>query len=251
MATSVIGLICFVPIFGGVLIGMLAARRLPDHHLSDKSQAAIMISATILGTLSAVVIGLLISTANGSFSSRANKIRELSFQLIRIDRFLRRYGPEADDARAKLRAWASATAQELFPEPGQTPPSDQTTVALLETAQNAILSLTPKDEQHSFFRTRAIDLSASLFEARWFLRQQVGHTLPIPFLVLLISWQAIIFISIGLFTPPNTTAIIALLLCSMALSGAIVLIMELDSPFSGLVHLSPDSMRQALDQITQ
>jgi hypothetical protein len=145
---------------------------------------------------------LVISTADDSFSSRANKIRELSFQLVRIDRFLRRYGPEADDARVKVRAWTSATTQELFPEPGQTPPSDQTAVRLLETAQNAILSLTPKDETHSFFRTRAIDLSASLFEARWFLRQQVGHSLPVAFLALLIFWLAIIFTSIGLFTPP-------------------------------------------------
>jgi hypothetical protein len=121
---------------------------------------------------------------------------------------------------------------------------------LLETTQDAILSLTPKDEKHSFFRTRAIDLSASLFEARWFLRQQVGHSLPMPFLALLIFWLAIIFTSFGLFAPPNATAIIALLLCSLALSGAIVLITELDNPSSGLVRLSPDSMRQALVQIT-
>jgi hypothetical protein len=100
----VIGLISFFAIFGGVLIGMFAAPRLPYHHLSEKTQSAIIVSVTVLGTLAAVVIGLIISTADDSFSARANKIRELSFQLIRIDRFLRRYGPEADDARAKLRA---------------------------------------------------------------------------------------------------------------------------------------------------
>jgi len=116
--------------------------------------------------------------------------------------------------------------------------------------QDAILSLTPKDEKHSFFRTRAIDLSASLFEERWFLRQQVGHSLAVPFLALLIFWLTIVFASFGLLTPPHATGIIGLLLCSVALSGAIVLITELDNPFSGLVRLSPDSMRQALVQIT-
>jgi hypothetical protein len=251
MSTSVIGLITFVSSLGGALIGMFAARRLPEHHLSDKTKSTIIGSGTVLGTLVAVVIGLIMSTAHDSFASRANKVRELSFQVIRVDRFLRRYGPEADDARAKLRTWAAATTQELFPEPGQTPPSDQTTVGLLEMAQDAILSLNPKDERHNFFRTRAIDLSASLFEARWFLRQQVGHSLPGPFLALLIFWLALIFASLGLFAPPNATAIISLLLGSFALSGALVLILELDNPYSGLVRLSPDSLRQALVQITQ
>ena len=66
-----------------------------------------------------------------------------------------------------------------------------------------IRSLTPKDEKHGSFRARAIDLSASLFEARLFLRQQVGRSLQVPFLVLLIFSLTIIFTSIGLFTPPQ------------------------------------------------
>src|SRR5262252_1465889 len=107
MRHLVIGVISFAAIFGGVLIGRSAARRLPGHHLGIETQSAVTVSVAVIGTLAALVLGLMISAANSSFSARTDKIRELSLQLIRIERNLRRYGPEADDARAKLHAWAT------------------------------------------------------------------------------------------------------------------------------------------------
>src|SRR5438876_10093472 len=118
-----IGLISFAAIFGGVLIGRFAARRLPGHHLSSETQSAVTVSVAVIATLSALVLGLMISAANTSFSARTDEVRQLSLQLIRMDRNLRRYGPEADDARARLRSWAAAKIQQLFPEKDKPLPS--------------------------------------------------------------------------------------------------------------------------------
>jgi hypothetical protein len=147
MINILIGLASFAAIFGGVLIGRFAARRLPGTHLSSETQSAVTVSVAVIGTLSALVLGLMITAANTSFSARADEVRELSLQLIRIDRNLRRYGPEADDARAKLRIWATAKTQELFPENGQPRPSSQATIVMLEAVQDAVLALTPHDER--------------------------------------------------------------------------------------------------------
>src|ERR1700761_1429298 len=103
MSHLFIGLTSFVAIFGGAIIGLIAAHRLPKHHLSSDTQSAVTISVAVIGTLSALVLGLMITAANSSFSARSDEVRELSLQLIRIDRNLRRYGPEADEARARLR----------------------------------------------------------------------------------------------------------------------------------------------------
>ena len=84
MVNIVIGLISFVAIFGGVLIGMFAARRLPGHHLSNETQSAVNVSVAVIGTLSALVLGLMITAANRSFSARADDVRELSVQIIRM-----------------------------------------------------------------------------------------------------------------------------------------------------------------------
>src|ERR1700740_2644255 len=104
---EVIGLISFAAIFGGALVGRFVARRLPGHHLGSETQSAVTVSVAVIGTLSALVLGLMITAANGNFSRASDDVRGLSLQVIRIDRNLRRYGPEAEDARAKLRAWAT------------------------------------------------------------------------------------------------------------------------------------------------
>ncbi len=251
MFNFVIGLISFVAIFGGALIGLFVRRRLPRHHLSSETQSAVTVSVAVIGTLSALVLGLMITAANSSFTRRSDEVRELSLQVIRIERNLRRYGTEAEDARAKLRAWATVKTQQLFPEKGQPVPSSETTVRMLEGVQDALLALSPKDDRQKYLRTLCLTLSSTLIQARWSLEQRMGHSIPVPFLVLLIFWLAVVFASFGLFAPTNATTILALLLCSLAVAGGIVLIEELDNPLSGLIRLPSEPMRKALAEITR
>src|SRR3954464_7665479 len=133
------GLIAFATIFGGVLIGRFFARHLPRHHLNAETQSVVTVSVAVIGTLSALVLGLMISAANGSFSKRSDEIRELSLQVIRVERNLRRYGPETTDTRAKLRAWANIKLQQLSPKKGQAPPSPKQGIEMLESVQDALL----------------------------------------------------------------------------------------------------------------
>jgi len=249
MTNIVIGAISFAAIFGGVLIGRFAARRLPSHHLSSETQSAVTVSVAVIGTLSALVLGLMISAANSSFSARSDEIRQLSLQLIRIERNLRRYGPEADDVRVKLHDWATAKTQQLFPEKGQPRPSSETTIEMLEKVQDALLALKPKNERQKYLGTLCVTLSSNIIQARWSLEARSGHSIPTPFLVLLIFWLAVVFASFGLFAPANPTAMIVLLLCALAVAGGIVLIEDLDNPGSGFIQIPSDSMRRALIEI--
>jgi ABC-type amino acid transport system permease subunit len=251
MSHLIIGLISFVAIFGGTLVGMLGACRLPGHHLSSQTQSAITVSVAVIGTLAALVLGLMITAANSSFSARTDEVRQLSLQLIRIDRNLRRYGPEAEEARAKLREWATTKSQELFPERDQARPSSETTIIKLEGVQDALLALTPKDQRQTYLHGLCLNLSSNIIQARWALEQRTGHSIPVAFLVLLIFWLAIVFASFGLFAPANPTAIVALFLCSLAVSGGIFLIEELDNPLSGFIQIPSESMHKALVEIRQ
>jgi len=249
MTNITIGFISFVAIFGGVLVGRFAARRLPNRHLNTETQTAVTVSVAVIGTLSALVLGLMISAANTSFSGRSDEIRQLSLQLIRMDRNLRRYGPEAAETRASLRIWGFAKIQQLFPDKTKPPVSSDTTVALLESVQDQLLDLSPETERQKYLRTLCLTLSSQIIQARWSLEIRSGYSIPIPFLVLLIFWLAIVFGSFGLFAPANPTAMVALLLCSIAVAGGIVLIENLDNSGSGFIKLSSDSMRKALVEI--
>ena len=186
MLNILIGSISLAAIFGGALIGLFVRRRLPGHYLSTETQSVVTVAVAVIGTLSALVLGLMISAANNSFSKRTDEVRELSLQLIRMDRNLRRYGPEADDAWMKLHEWAVTKNQQLFPKKDQPHPTSQTTVELLERVQDALLALTPKDQRQKYLRTQCVTLSSALIQARWGLETRTGHSIPVPFLVLLI-----------------------------------------------------------------
>src|SRR3954468_13549145 len=144
MSHFTIGLVSFVGIFGGALLGLFAARRLPGHHLGNETQTAVTVSVAVIGTLAALVLGLMITAANGSFTKRSEEVRELSLQLIRMDRNLRRYGPEAEDVRAQLRTWTAAKIEHLLPEKGKVAPASDQTIEMLEGVQDGLMALHPK-----------------------------------------------------------------------------------------------------------
>src|SRR3982751_3688251 len=162
MIHIVTGLISFAAIFGGTLAGFFFRRRLPNHHLSPETQSVVSVSVAVIGTLAALVLGLMISAANTSFSKRADEVRELSLQVIRVERNMARYGPEGDDARAKIRAWAAIKLEQLSPKKGHTPPSPHQGIEMLESVQDALLMLSPNGERQTYLRTLCLTLSSNI-----------------------------------------------------------------------------------------
>src|SRR4051794_28867343 len=132
MIHLVTGLISFAAIFARALVGLFVRKRLPGHHLSSDTQSAITVSVAVLGTLPVLLPGLMMTAANTSFSTRSDELRELPLKTIRMDRNLRRYGPEAAEARAALRMWAAAKLQQLFREKAKPAVVPETTIIMLE-----------------------------------------------------------------------------------------------------------------------
>jgi hypothetical protein len=80
------------------------------------------------------------------------------------------------------------------------------------------------------------------------LFEQLGSSIPVPFLVVLVFWLCIIFASFGLFAPRNATVIAVLCVCALSVSAAIFLILELDRSFE-LLQVSGAPLRAALAQL--
>ena len=88
---------------------------------------------------------------------------------------------------------------------------------------------------------------ANLVKIHRLLADQAGPSpLPAPVLVILILCSSAIFASFGLYVQPNPTVIGALVVSSLAVSGALFLIVELNTPFSGLLQLPSAPARAAL-----
>jgi hypothetical protein len=84
---------------------------------------------------------------------------------------------------------------------------------------------------------------------RSLLSEETAGSIPMPFLVVLVFWLALIFVSFGLFAPTNSTVIGVLLACALSVAGAIFLVLELDRPFQGLMQISSAPLRNALEHL--
>ncbi len=246
-----IGVIIVAILFGSAMLAMAAAGFLPPHHLSAETKGVASLSVAVVGTMSALVVGLLISTSNASFTSKTQEVTQISTEVISLDRMLRRYGPETQDMRAMLRAYAEAKMQDLFPNgPSQRPELENgTTLARLEQLQDTILALRPAGPVQHWLQAQAVDLTGAIMAARWHLAQENTVRTPLPLLVLVMFWFVIIFVSFGLFAPRNGTAIAMIFLGSVAIGGAIRMTTELQIPFEGFVRISGAPLAHALDVI--
>ena len=104
MSSVAIGLIVFACVFGGALLGIFLRGVLPPHHLSAGSKDIVRLGMGLVATMAALVLGLLVASAKGSYDSQSNELTQYSANVVFLDRLLAHYGPEARGARDQLRA---------------------------------------------------------------------------------------------------------------------------------------------------
>jgi len=112
----IIGLIVYALLLAGAFAGWKMRHRLPAHHLTDETKGLVNMSTAVVATVSALVLGLLISNANTTFTRLGGEVTSLSAEILRLDQILRRYGSAADPARGTLRQYAEKKTADLFPE---------------------------------------------------------------------------------------------------------------------------------------
>ena len=88
MSPLAISLVAFGCILGGMLIGMFLRVVLPKHHLSDESKDAVKLGIGMIATLAALVLGLLIASAKGTFDTINSELMQTSSKIILLDRVM-------------------------------------------------------------------------------------------------------------------------------------------------------------------
>jgi hypothetical protein len=246
--TSLIVLAC---ILGGVGLGIILRNRLPDAHLSAATKDVIRAGTALISTIAALVLGLLIASANTAYQSQSSQIQQLTANIVVLDRTLAQYGPEADSARKLLRRGVVALADRLWNENGsgsvRGQPFEASPAAL--SFYDEILRMSPANDAQRSVQSRAISIAQDLAKTRLLLFAQTRATIPVPFLVVLISWLAVIFASFSLFSDNNATSIVAMGIFALSASAAIFLILELSQPFAGLMMIPSEPLRTVLGAV--
>ena len=275
MGSMAISGIVFACGSAGALLGMLLRSRLPEHHLGAETKDVVKLAMGLVATMTALVLGMLVASAKASFDAQRQGVAQLAANAIVLDRFLAYYGEEAGPTRELLRDSVADVLRRTWPEgdpaEGRSGAGGRTegrhderyvpTVALrprtdirsegrYDELYVQTLALRPSTDAQRALQAQALKVVGDTGQMRWLLfAQERGTTIPTPLLVVLVAWLTLLLVSFGLFAPGNATAVLSLAVCALSASSAVFLILDLDHPFEGIIRISGEPLRVALEQL--
>ena len=251
MSSSLIAGISAACVFGGALAGLGLQRFLPRHHLSKESEDVVKLGAGVIATITALVLGLLVSSAKGTFDQANSRIIQVGANVIMLDRLLAHYGSEAKGAREQLHRSLEVMLLRIWPSE-RTSMSGMAAIehgGEVEIIQDTLGALTPSNDTQRQLLTQAQQLVGEAAQSRWMLIEESQNQLPTPLLIVLVFWLAMLFVSFGLFAPRNVTVVVVLFVCACSMAAAIFLVLEMNQPLNGFIKVSSAPLRKALELI--
>jgi hypothetical protein len=251
MSSFLTGLIVFVCVFGGALLGLHIRTVLPAHHLSGDAKDAVKLGAGLVATLTALVLSLLISSSKASFDATSTTIMQAGAKMLMMDRVLANYGPESKEVRDLLGRFLRSSVAKVWPEDIKKIPAADLSGKFVdvEKIQSAVRTLTPQSDLQRSFQTHAIQISDDLSELRWLLFEQLRGSLPSPLLFVIVFWSTILFACFGLLAPRNGTVIVVFLVCAISVAGAVFMVLEMEKPLSGIMKISSAPLINTLERL--
>lgn len=248
MTIALYALATFAVVFGGGMLGLLLGRVLPKEYHGDATQKVVQTATGMISLLTALVLGLLVATAKNKFDTNNQQTEQFAANLMLLNRGLTNYGPGARDAKDILRKYTISKIAETWPrssgpKPG---PEDPPGWKLLESLQTSLTGLAPQTESQRSEVLRASQTVADLVKTTWIQAAQKSEHVQHPFVLVMIVWLFVLFVSFGLLAPRNALVVIALLVGALSIAGAVDLIVDMDSPFEGMIVVSADPMQEAL-----
>jgi len=247
-----ISMIAFLLAVTGILMGCGLRRMLPAEQLEAESKDAIKLGLGIVMTLSALVLGLLVASAKSGYDVRRSEINQITSGVILLDYLLSKYGDDAGlfelhcgrKFRWSLRG-SGTKGQAFSSHVGPFKPLHKG-----ELLYQRIQGLQPSSDAQQELKRRIVQLTHDLAEVRLSLFSHLSRSIPLPFLIVLLSWVAVIFTGFSVMAPAKITPLSFLIISALSVSGAIFLVLELDQPFAGLMMISDEHLLSALQPLS-
>ena len=241
--------VVFAVVFGGALAGMAIRRVLPPELLGNEVKETVRLAIGLVVTMTGLVLGMLVSSAKTFYDGQKRQVAEISSEIILLSDLLKSYGPEADQVRILTFRSTEQAADRIWPKEKKQH-SELRPQRYAEEADAQMRLLVPKNSDQASLKSQMPPLVLRLKQTNWMLYlDSEQNSLSTPLIVVVTSWLTIIFISFGLFVTPRATVIVTLLICALAVSGAVFIIISMYSPFSGVFRISPEPIRDALNQM--
>src|SRR5207249_3912998 len=230
MIITLVSVIVFVILVAVTFLGGRLRRVLPAEQLSAESKDGMKLALGLVATMTAILLGLLISSAKSAFDTTGSEVMQMAAKIALLDRVLVLYGPETAEARRALRDATAEGVRRTWPAERSGPVRLDPNQQMGDAVYVAVSRLRAQDEAQRALKTQAANLMVQLGELRSLLQAQAVSSVSKPLLIALVLWLVVIFFGFSLLAPANATSTLALIAGAFSVVCAVFIILELDYP---------------------
>jgi hypothetical protein len=247
----VIAILIFVGLIAAALVALFMHRWAPVRYLDDETHNVIRVVTSLFVMMTSLMLGLLIHSAKNTFDTVDHNMHAFATEMIQLDRMLEQYGPEAKDARLALLAYVQRVLGRNWPADDVPIGADRVAEQRHNEVGDVLGAIRPADAQRIALLQDAREHYRRMVELRWTLVEQSDRAIPNQLMAMLIAWLMLIFGSLGYRAPRNLVVVSTLVLASALVAGALYLILDLDTPSTGLIQISSEPLQRTLAELNR
>jgi hypothetical protein len=222
------------------LLGFFVQWQSPAQHVLETNE----VMGSIVGLailLLALVLGLLILMSYRLYTGQNGDSQSLGPLVLKLDSILDQYGADASRGRELLRASLMRARDRFWGRAGRAgsvAPYAQAR-ADLQDMTSFFATLEPTTDRQKQIIAEAMPIFMQIVETTLLMTRRLANRTPKLLTFMIIGWATLLFFCCGLLGAFNGLGLAVLALGSIAVSGAIFLILEFNQPYSGLIRISP------------
>ena len=225
-------------IFAATLAGFGIQSLLTTAYIAD-SKAMIGSVAGLDATLLALVLGLLIWTSHGQFTTHQSQMQTLVRSIVLLDLSFASYGPETEAGRrelfevitrAKTRFWVTGARGARVLAHGDI-------AAEVIPMRKVFASLQPNTDEQRHHLEAARNLFGTILDTQITMIRSLVNPVPNLLLNVVVGWACLLFFGYGLTSAVNALTTIMAALGAISVGSAALLILELSDPYIGLLKV--------------
>jgi len=247
-------LLVLLATLGAAAVGFLLHGVRPFVDQSDEHRSAVRLAMGLMATLTAVVLGMVTSSAKDTFDQANDLVSGLAVDVITLDKVLDSYGPETEAIRQQLLDDLRFRIERLkAPETyAEADLAEVTLVPRVEMLYGAVVALEPASDLQKALQARALDMiggrvgfgEGNMAQKRWLFTVRPA-SVPSVFLAVVLIWLVLEFLCFGLFSPRRGSVYVAILVAAVVLASAMFLLLELEDPIDGFFKVSVEPLQRA------
>ncbi len=252
MGSLTLAAIVFAVVFVGGAIGLELQRRLPESFTTGGPRDMTGAVVGLMTLLVALVLGLLIWTAYGVYSSQRGSVQTLAITDLKLDEAFQDYGPEAAEGHKIVREGIKNTITEIW---GGS--HDEEAVihkfgyarANLKARTAFLSTLKPASDQQTAAKTEAMQAAITIDQLLSQMTLALVDPISYSLISIVVGWAAFLFCGYGLLSRLHPMSYVVLVVGALGIASAIYIIADLINPFSGVFVVSPAPLVHVLKAV--